>query len=285
MAHDRDRYDRDRYDRDRFERDRDRDRGTFERAGDEVRSWFGDDDARRRRERDERERYAERGYGERSFGERNFTADRPFQEREFGRPEREEGWNREPARPEAFRDYRGRYGQSYSPGIERDRTAAAAPLAGPIGSGSQGFGPEGFGAPHYDAREWRSSETWRVPGPFTGRGPKGYQRSDERIREDLSDRLTAHGRVDASDIEVRIQGGEVTLMGFVDSRDAKRLAEDIAEDVPGVREVHNQLRVRTHADDTGVGRTSVLGLTERETQNADTARQADAAARSRARNP
>src|SRR5690349_17365343 len=30
------------------------DRGFFDRAGDEVRSWFGDDDAQRRREMDER---------------------------------------------------------------------------------------------------------------------------------------------------------------------------------------------------------------------------------------
>jgi hypothetical protein len=94
----------------------------------------------------------------------------------------------------------------------------------------------------------------------------------------LSDRLTAHGLIDASDVEVRIQGAEVTLVGFVDSRAAKRAAEDLAEDVPGVREVHNQLRVRSHAEGEGVGRTSVLGLTERETQTAD------AATRSRARN-
>ena len=33
---------------------RDDDRGFFDRAGDELRSWFGDDDAQRRREADER---------------------------------------------------------------------------------------------------------------------------------------------------------------------------------------------------------------------------------------
>jgi hypothetical protein len=105
--------------------------------------------------------------------------------------------------------------------------------------------------------------------------------------------LTAHGLVDATDVDVRIQNGEVTLTGFVDSRAAKRAAEDCADDVPGVREVYNNLRIRTHADDTGVGRTSVLGLTEHETQNATTARsldanreaRTDAAARSRSRNP
>jgi hypothetical protein len=161
----------------------------------------------------------------------------------------------------------------------------------PIRTGSQEFGPEGYGSSasygwnRGQAREWPASERWRVPGPYTGRGPKGYQRSDERIREEVSDRLTAHGQIDASDIEVRVQGGEITLVGFVDSRDVKHAAEDLAEDIPGVREVHNQLRIRTHADDVGVGRTSVLGLTEHETQTAGTAKQADAATRSRARTP
>jgi hypothetical protein len=276
MPHDRDRDNRDQHERERFERDQAQgERGTFERAGDQVRSWFGDEEARRRRERDER--YSERGY----------SSDRPYGDREYGRTEREDRWANEPVRTESYRDYGDRYGRTYSSAIDRTRDAGRAPAFQPYTPGSQEFGPEGYGSvgtygsTRNRGYEWRSSEGWRVPGPYTGRGPKGYQRSDERIREDVSDRLTAHGRIDASDIELRVQGAEVTLIGFVDSREAKRAAEDLAEDVPGVREVHNQLRVRTHADDTGVGRTSVLGLTERETQTAEAARQADAATRSR----
>jgi hypothetical protein len=48
--------------------------------------------------------------------------------------------------------------------------------------------------------------------------------------------------------------------------------------------VHNHLRIRSHSEDAGVGRTSVLGLTEHETQDAAAAREADATSRSRARN-
>jgi hypothetical protein len=77
-----------------------------------------------------------------------------------------------------------------------------------------------------------------------GRGPKGYTRSDDRIREDVSDRLTDDWLVDASDIEVMVAGGEVTLAGTVDSRQAKRRAEDCSEGVSGVRNVQNNLRVR-----------------------------------------
>ena len=72
-----DRYDtrgRSRDDQSRWSNDRDRyrdpagrddDRGFFERASDEVASWFGDDDAERRRERDRRT--DERGSGDRSW--------------------------------------------------------------------------------------------------------------------------------------------------------------------------------------------------------------------------
>ncbi len=45
------------------------DRGFMARAGDEVRSWFGDDEAERRREADAR--YDERSYGERSSHDRD----------------------------------------------------------------------------------------------------------------------------------------------------------------------------------------------------------------------
>lgn len=82
------------------------------------------------------------------------------------------------------------------------------------------------------------------PGPYVGLGPKGYRRSDERIREDVCERFTAHGDLDPTDVEVGVQGGEVMLSGTVSTRAQKRLAEDIVEAVVGVIEVHNHLRVR-----------------------------------------
>jgi hypothetical protein len=133
------------------------------------------------------------------------------------------------------------------------------------------YGPHAYGGPYAreraGAREWSSVEGWRVPGPHSGRGPRAYHRSDERIHEELNERLTAHGLIDATDIDCRVVNGEVTLTGFVDSRAAKRAAGDLAEDLYGVRDVHNELRVRSHAADTGVGRTSVLGLTESQLQS------------------
>lgn len=79
---------------------------------------------------------------------------------------------------------------------------------------------------------------------FAGRGPKGYKRSDERIEEDVNEMLMHHPEIDAGEIEVKVENGEVTLSGTVDDRHSKRLAEDIAESCNGVTEVHNQLRLQ-----------------------------------------
>jgi len=94
------------------------------------------------------------------------------------------------------------------------------------------------------------------PGRYTGRGPKGYTRSDERIREDVSDHLWTDPWIDASEMTVLVKDGEVTLEGTVEDRFAKRLAEDIAENCVGVRDVHNRLRIAP--DKGGVETTSPL---------------------------
>jgi osmotically-inducible protein OsmY len=101
-----------------------------------------------------------------------------------------------------------------------------------------------------------------------GRGPKGYTRSDDRIREDVNDRLTDDWRVDASNIDVSVSTGEVTLSGTVDSRDAKRRAEDLAENISGVKHVQNNLRVRERT--WGGASTGTTGVTRSETGTAST---------------
>ncbi len=47
--------------------------------------------------------------------------------------------------------------------------------------------------------------------------------------------------LDAREVEVAVQAGEVTLTGTVLSRDDKRALEDLADDVFGVEDVHNRL--------------------------------------------
>ncbi len=119
-------------------------------------------------------------------------------------------------------------------------------------------GPQQSGG-HYDREErgfWdRASDevsSWfgdeeaerrRHQDQHRGRGPKNYNRSDDRVREDVSDRLSDDGQVDASEVEVSVSKGEVTLAGTVSDRLQRRRAEDIAERVSGVHHVQNNLRV------------------------------------------
>lgn len=95
-----------------------------------------------------------------------------------------------------------------------------------------------------DAERRRQRDHLRE-GDHRGRGPTGYRRSDERIREDVCDRLSDNSWLDASNIELQVHDGEVTLSGTVHDRHDKRHAEDLAERVSGVHHVQNNLRVKT----------------------------------------
>jgi hypothetical protein len=108
---------------------------------------------------------------------------------------------------------------------------------GPYGSPGE-LGRTPLRAPEQGAR---SARDW------LSLGPKGYRRSDERIREDVCDRLVhlaQHAEVDSSDVDVLVKDAEVTLAGTVRVRRWKHLIEDVADGVPGVRDIHNELRVR-----------------------------------------
>jgi len=111
------------------------------------------------------------------------------------------------------------------------------------GSRSSNFGQGGYGT----SRPSPSAGMGFLRGDVQRRyapGPKGYKRSDERIKEDVSDRIFQMNRVDASDVEVSVKAGEVTLTGSVPNRIMKWQLENMIDTVAGVLEVHNQLRVR-----------------------------------------
>lgn len=127
----------------------------------------------------------------------------------------------------------------------------------------------GMGSPFgYDADNYRGSDRgsrWssqgdasqgfesRHRGEHAGKGPKGYKRSDERIEEDVNEALARDPSLDASEIEVKVKDGEVTLSGTVPDRRMKRRAEDCAEDCSGVRDVQNHLRLEKSAGEQGSG--------------------------------
>jgi hypothetical protein len=132
----------------------------------------------------------------------------------------------------------GRYGQQPGQGSQGGPYGMEYPESGyqsPGGYGQMYRGEMG----QYSGQ---SRESMYGRGQYSGRGPKGYMRSDDRIREDVCERLTQAWEVDAEDIEVKVKDGAVTLTGTVMDRYQKRLAEDAVDSVPGVRDVNNQLR-------------------------------------------
>jgi osmotically-inducible protein OsmY len=91
--------------------------------------------------------------------------------------------------------------------------------------------------------QWNRDVEERRVGKHRGKGPQGFQRSDERIRELVCEVLEDDDDVDATTIAVEVKGGEVTLTGTVEDRPTKRRVEDCVERVRGVRDIQNLLRV------------------------------------------
>jgi hypothetical protein len=110
-----------------------------------------------------------------------------------------------------------------------------------------GYGAEeeygaGF-SPHYE-----TYARGRAQGQYAGRGPKNYQRADARIEEDANELLTRHPEIDASEVMVSVRSGEVTLTGTVTERRMKRQIAELVEDISGVKDVHNEVRVQRAPD-------------------------------------
>jgi osmotically-inducible protein OsmY len=237
---------------DQYRRDRGyrpNDRGLIDRAGDEVRSWFGDDDAERRRQLDDRDRNRERGYRGNEPGYPSYPSySSPNSYPSYG------GADDRPSfrdRTDAFRD-RGYGAGDRSSGGYSDRAFAGTyddRGSWSPGQPDAGYRPDGWRGMNYSASPAYGNRDVSLRGDersgrnFAGHGPRGYQRSDTRINEDVCDCLCDSADVDARNIDVSVSNGEVTLNGSVSDRDQKRRAEDLIEQVSGVREVHNNLRV------------------------------------------
>ena len=189
------------------------------------------------------------GYGPQSQSQ--FTS-----QRDFGR-----GYGGDDYRQGA---YAGSYGRSEPyrsqsrgmPTWESDRSMQ--------GEGAQrSYGSQGTqeqGRFYYGSSYGSSSQGGEQLHGFRGRGPKNYTRSDDRIREDLCERLSDADEIDASNLTVTVNQSVVTLEGEVPHRSMKHWAEDMAESCSGVRDVDNRLRVQSpesrQASSTGEQRTS-----------------------------
>ena len=105
------------------------------------------------------------------------------------------------------------------------------------------FGYPGQGGYGDFRRPAREADSPSRAGGHSGRGPRNIVRSDERIADDVIERLTRDDEIDASEILVGVESGVVTLTGEVPQRRMKHLAEDLVVAIQGVREVHNRIQV------------------------------------------
>lgn len=202
---------------------------------------------------------------------------------QYGRPEEQSRWGRQGPGGEERSGwgrtsewpYRSeRYGQG-----EFGRSGYGSSGYGQSGFGQSGFGQGGFGRSGYGEGRYdqggygayaqghdygQSGQQFgqygggfyggyggqQYPGGMEGRtrtqrrGPKGYKRSDERIRDDICERLMYRDDLDVENVSIEVKEGRVRLDGEVPERRMKHEIEDICDSVFGVQDVENNIRVK-----------------------------------------
>ena len=225
--------------------DRGRDRDDDRWASDRGRSSYSEHDTGNvGRDRDTTESYGQ--------GQSGYSAGRSGEDRSQGYQNRNQSYpsgghagagypgghdDRQPGRSGMGLDDRfsGRGGADWRERSDHhsDRSGSYGPERG------RDTGYRGAGASDRGMRDDRGM------GGHRGKGPQNWQRSDERIRETVNEALADNDHVDATHIQVTVKDGEVTLSGTVEDRRMKRIAEDCVEQLSGVKEVQNQLRIQS----------------------------------------
>ena len=185
----------------------------------------------------------EYGFRQSHGGRDNFSEGEWGSSSEFGRNtdfRESDSFDRERERPYDMDNFRSGRQFSFRSDVEGTREFNRSRFAEPYTGGQ--FSRSQYGTGSHYSRDWNDHSSPNY-GAFSGKGPKGYKRSDDRIREEVCEALYQSPRVDASDIEVSVDQGCVSLKGTVDSRDAKREAESCIENLFGVEDVFNELRV------------------------------------------
>jgi osmotically-inducible protein OsmY len=168
------------------------------------------------------DRFGARNYGSRDYNANNYASD--YSARDYGsRSSRDYGNENTNRSASTFDQDRSTAGNRYTSRFdEMNRTGS--------------YNPDKFD------REY---------GQHGGKGPKNYKRADSRIHEEVCDALAADAHIDASEIEVNVKDGIVTLTGTVSERSMKRAAEDCAEQVKGVTDVRNEITTQSSSSEFG----------------------------------
>jgi osmotically-inducible protein OsmY len=171
------------------------------------------------------------GYGQSQSGQRGQGG---YGQSQYG--QREQGGYGGGTRQQYGRQYESQsFDQPYPSGFQSD--------FGSSQRSQSGFGREGYGE----------------SGAHRGKGPKGYTRSDERLKEVICEKLTDDPMIDASEINIEVTGQTVKLTGTVDDRSTKYEVEELIERCGGVKDIDNQLRVRSQGGSMQTSQTTGSG--------------------------
>jgi hypothetical protein len=200
------------------------------------------------------------GYGGYEEGYRRGSYDRLLdlsEQRYYGQADADSDESREADERHGYEENRDRWSHQTYGGREPDEDERYGARA--VGFGRETWSDE-WQAPERSHSGWNLREglhrlgrsareafrggtlEWTARSRGVGKAPKGYQRSDERIRENICE-LLMNSPYDASNVDITVNQGEVTLTGTVRRRAEKWGIEDMAEAVLGVTDVHNQIRV------------------------------------------
>jgi len=186
------------------------------------------------------------GQGEHSSGSHGYGSGREFRGYEGGEAGRHAG----------NRNWERGYGEGYG---------LSSGYADEQAYGSE-YGTSGYASGYAGDRESSRASVRQGSMPGTSRsevgrnyrgiGPRSYTRSDERLLEDINERLTEDDYLDATDLTVRCVNGVITLEGTVAERWMKHRAEDLADASSGVKQVDNRIQVQSQSQSQRAGESS-----------------------------
>jgi hypothetical protein len=163
-------------------------------------------------------------------------------------------WNEERSRYSE-----SQYGERYEPDFGERPFADRSESPGYFGTGYYGDGGTNTNTGGYDDRQ-RGRVLREEPRRYRT-GPKGYTRSDDRIREDICERLMLADSIDSSEVSLTVKDGRVSLEGSVPTRSMKHSIEDVADHTAGVTDVDNRIRVQREATPSSSGVQTASGIT------------------------
>ena len=124
-----------------------------------------------------------------------------------------------------------------------DRRPEPDPRRAAESGGGGDWAASGAGWSQRRGAESRGGAPFGHAGPAAGTGPRGWRRTDERIHDDVCDRLARRRDLDVADVSVEVEDGWVRLSGTVSDRPMKHAIERVVDACAGVRDIDNRIRV------------------------------------------